>query len=74
MARTQLVDTTQGPLRTFMTEVQASARYGKSRKTLRNDRAAGRGLPFYKSGGTILYCLEECDEIVLATRQNCGAA
>ena len=74
MPKFSLVDPTEGGPRTFMTEAQTGARYGKSPKTLRNDRAAGRGFSYYKSGGTILYCQEECDQDVLATRVEPSAA
>jgi hypothetical protein len=63
-----------GSFRNFITPVITAARYGKSEKTLANDRAAGRGFPYYKSGRTVLYDMDECDALVLATRQNGNAA
>ena len=75
MAKITLVDTSQDiEFRTFMTAPVTAARYGDKEKTLANNRSAGRGLPFYKQGRTVLYCMEECDQIILASRQKCGAA
>ena len=75
MPKSQLVDLSQDTeFKTFWTPGPTAARYGASEKTFANHRAAGTGLPYYKNGKTVLYCIEECDEIVLATRQSGDAA
>ena len=43
---------------------------GRKRKTLQKDRLAGRGFPFYRLRGQILYDLNEVRGIIRAGRVN----
>ena len=75
MPKSQLVDLSNDTeFKTFWTPAPTATRYGSTEKTLANHRVAGTGLPYYKNGKAVLYCIEECDEIVLASRQSCDAS
>lgn len=54
--------------REFGSEVDIERITGRKRKTLQKDRMLGRGFPFYRLGGQILYDLNEVRQIVRAGR------
>ena len=63
--------TNMSPFKTYVYEEQIALRYGRPPRVLAKERIAGTGwrLPYYIHGGRrILYCVEDCDEIVIAAR------
>lgn len=52
----------------FGTEADVERISGRKRRTLQKDRSLGRGFPFYRFGGKILYDLQEVREVIRAGR------
>jgi hypothetical protein len=57
----------------FLTEAQAAKFTGKSRQTLSNDRAKGRGLPYCRFSKSIRYRLSDLLAAAESTRVDPGA-
>lgn len=58
--------------REFGSEVDVERITRRKRKTLQKDRLLGRGFPFYRLSGQILYDLNEVRQIVRAGRVEGG--
>jgi hypothetical protein len=56
----------------FVNERIVAEAFGRSVKTLRNDRVQRRGLPYYRLRGQILYDLAECEALIRAGRLHGG--
>ena len=54
--------------REFGNETDVERITGRKRRTLQKDRFFGRGFPYYRVGGQILYDLNEVREIIRAAR------
>jgi hypothetical protein len=54
--------------RTFGTEADVERITRRKRRTLQKDRWVGRGFPFYRFHGQILYDLEEVRDLIRAGR------
>jgi len=54
----------------FGRDVDVERITGRRRRTLQKDRFFGRGFPFYRLNGQVLYDLNEVREIVRAGRVN----
>jgi len=54
--------------REYGSEQDVEAITGRARRTLQKDRLFGRGFPYYRVNGQILYDLAEIREIVRAGR------
>ncbi len=54
--------------REFGTERDVERITGRARRTLQKDRLFGKGLPFYRLGGQVLYDLNEVRSIIRAGR------
>ena len=62
--------TTQNAIekRRFGSEQDIEVIYGINRRTSQKNRLFGRGFPFYRVGGRVLYDLDEVEAIVRANR------
>lgn len=58
--------------RVFGTEADVERISGRRRRTLQKDRCFGRGFPFYRFRGQILYDLDEVREMIRAGRVEGG--
>jgi len=52
----------------FVNERQLSKMTGISVSTLQSHRLQGKGLPYYKFGRKVMYCLSECIEAIKKTK------
>jgi len=57
-----------GSDREFGTERDVSRISGRARKTLQKDRLFGKGFPFYRFSGQVLYDLDEVRSIIRSGR------
>jgi len=60
------------PKRRFGSEADVEAITGINRRTLQKHRLFGKGLPFYRLGGKVLYDLDEVDDIIRSSRVGVG--
>ena len=58
----------QKPKRRFGSETDVEAVTGIKKRTLQKHRLFGRGFPFYRASGRILYDLDEIDAIIRSSR------
>ena len=63
---------TRNTEREFGNESDVEQITGRKRKTLQKDRLFGRGFPFYRIGGQVLYDLNEVRSLVRAGRVACN--
>lgn len=56
----------------FGSEADVERISGRKRRTLQKDRRFGRGFPFYRFHGQILYDLEEVRDLIRAGRVELG--
>jgi hypothetical protein len=56
------------PARRFGSEADVEAITGIPRRTLQKHRLFGRGFPFYRFSGRILYDLDEIDAVIRSAR------
>lgn len=61
------------PRRRYGSEIDVEALTGIARRTLQKHRLLGKGFPFYKHLGRILYDLNEVEQLIRASRVK-GAA
>jgi len=54
--------------RRFGSESDVAALYPINKRTLQKHRLLGKGFPFYRYGGRVLYDLDEVEAIVRANR------
>lgn len=54
--------------REFGNESDVERLTGRKRRTLQKDRFFGRGFPYYRLGGQVVYDLNEIREIIRAAR------
>ena len=54
--------------REFGNESDVERLTGRKRRTLQKDRFLGRGFPYYRLGGQVVYDLNEIREIIRAAR------
>ena len=64
---------TSVPARRFGSEVMVEQITGRKRRTLQKDRLFGRGFPFYRICGQILYDLDEVEARIRSGRVETSA-
>jgi len=64
--------TTQTIEREFGSEADVERITGRKKRTLQKDRLFGRGFPFYRLNGQVLYDLREVRAIIRASRVAVG--
>jgi hypothetical protein len=72
MTSTKAKDTAT-PARRFGSEVAVEQLTGRSRRTLQKDRIFGKGFPFYRVQGQVLYDLDEVESRIRAGRVETNA-
>ena len=55
-------------MKTYIKEKAVAERFGISVHTLQKNRQLRKGLPFYKIGSSVFYCLEEIEAYIQSMR------
>ena len=59
--------------RRYASEIEVERLTGIKRRTLQKHRVFGRGFPFYRVGGRVLYDLREVEQVIEAGRVEVAA-